>query len=85
MPRFGLMTLVPCSGGRSTPLSAKFAGNLRNLIYAFGGIEVLEELEGDKAHRLSNGLTLEINVHSLFDSLDLWFEEDLVSAILFHG
>jgi hypothetical protein len=66
-------------------LSTKLAGNLWNLIYAVGGIEVLEELDGVNAHRLSNGLTLEINVHSLFDSLDLWFEEDLVSAILFHG
>jgi hypothetical protein len=56
-----------------------------NLIYAFGGIKVVEELDGEKAHRLSNGLTLANYVHGSFDRLDLWFEEDPVSAILFYG
>ncbi|KAF5348781.1 hypothetical protein D9756_009749 [Leucocoprinus leucothites] len=39
------------------------AEHMWNLIYAFGGIQVLDELNGDSIHRLSNGLTLAIHVH----------------------
>ena len=55
------------------------------LVHALGGIQALGEIDGWKAHRLSNGLTLELNAHSEFDALQLWFEEDSVSTILFHN
>ena len=42
-----------------------------NIISGFGSIDVLAALNGDNAHRLSNGLTLSVELHEFFDDLDL--------------
>ena len=52
-----------------------------SIIEGFGNIDVLAELDGAKMHRLSNGLTLNVDVHLVFDNLKLWFEEVPVSNI----
>ncbi len=52
-----------------------------SIIESFGNIDVLAELDGANIHRLSNGLTLNVDVHSVFDDLKLWFEEVQVSNI----
>ena len=54
-------------------------------VAAFGGIEGLEELQGTKMHRLSNGLTMATDIHACFDRMDLWFEEVPVSAPIFEA
>jgi len=48
---------------------------------SFGIIDVLAELDGANIHRLSNALTLNVDVHAAFDGLKLWFEEVPVSNI----
>ena len=40
----------------------------------FGYKKILEELNGLNIHRLENILTLDINVHTGFDALEIWFE-----------
>ncbi|CAA7263958.1 unnamed protein product [Cyclocybe aegerita] len=45
------------------------------MVNSFANISVLDELDGENLHRLSNGLTLEVDLHILFDTLKLWFEE----------
>ena len=62
---------------------ARFPRTAWSLIHALGGIGDPEELHGNKGYRLSNALTLGIVVHTAFTDLDLWFEEDLVSAMPF--
>ena len=52
-----------------------------SIIEGFGNIDVLAELDGANMHRLSNGLTLDVNIHLVFDDLELWFEEVQVSNI----
>jgi len=44
-----------------------------NLLEMFGYAK-LNELNGDKIHRLENVLTLTEELHSFMDSLELWFE-----------
>ena len=51
------------------------------IIDGFDNINVLTELDGANMHRLSNGLTLEVNIHTAFDGLNLWFEEVQVSNV----
>jgi hypothetical protein len=51
------------------------------IIESFGNIDVLAELDGANMRRLSNGLTLNMEIHSVFDDLELWFEEVQVSNI----
>ena len=57
-----------------------YCGNVWSIVNLFGRIDVLSELDGDNAHRLSNGLTLTPDAHSKFDMLSLWFEEVPVRA-----
>jgi hypothetical protein len=52
-----------------------------SIIDGFGDIDVLAELDGANMHRLSNGLTLNVDVHLMFDNLELWFEEVPLSNI----
>ena len=40
----------------------------------FGYGNVHEELEGSATHGLGNILTLQSDVHAMFDNLNLWFE-----------
>ncbi len=40
----------------------------------FGGVDVVEELNGNQVHRLGNILTLSVNLHYFFDTLHLWLE-----------
>ncbi|KAF5313466.1 hypothetical protein D9611_008612 [Ephemerocybe angulata] len=44
-------------------------------VKVFGGFNALQELQGAGTHRLSNGLTLSLNVRAEFDELNVWFEE----------
>jgi len=52
-----------------------YSGSVWSIINSFDNIDVLAELDGNKIHSLSNGLTLDLNLHSLFDNLKLWFEK----------
>ena len=49
------------------------------IINGFGGADVLAELDGTNIHRLSNGLTMMQELHTMFDNLWVWFEEIAVS------
>jgi hypothetical protein len=40
----------------------------------FGGVDVVEELNGENVHRLENVMTMSANLHGLFDTLVIWFE-----------
>jgi len=42
--------------------------------------DVLLEFNGAKIHHLGNGLTMNEELHSMFDDLSLWFEEIAVNA-----
>ena len=53
-----------------------------NIVHGFSGINALEELDGPNIHRLSNGLTMGVDLHQTFDDLGLWFEVDHVSDTL---
>jgi HNH endonuclease len=46
----------------------------------FGQRGFRDELDGPNIHRLSNILTLNANLHALFDKLALWLEADEVSG-----
>ena len=59
-----------------------YAENAWKYVSAFG-INGREELKGANPHRLSNGLTLALNLHTVFDELGWWFEEVPVSATIF--
>ena len=50
-------------------------------MWSFGNIDVLAELDGANTHRLSNGLTLDVDIRYVFDDLELWFEEVQVNNI----
>ncbi|KAJ3515226.1 hypothetical protein NLJ89_g1890 [Agrocybe chaxingu] len=52
-----------------------YSGNVWGIVNCFGGINVLNELNGDTVHRLSNGLTMSVALRHFFDDLHLWFEE----------
>jgi hypothetical protein len=41
----------------------------------------VESINGEKVHSLYNVMTMERNVHDMFDRLELWFEET-VSILL---
>ena len=53
-----------------------------NIVHGFSGINALEELDGPNIHRLSNGLTMGVDLHYAFDDLGLWFEAVHVSDAL---
>lgn len=40
----------------------------------FGYKHIPSELNGAKIHRLQNILTLQTDMHTMFDQLELWFE-----------
>ena len=52
------------------------------IVHGFSGINALEELDGPNIHRLSNGLTMGVDLHYAFDDLGLWFEAVHVSDTL---
>ena len=54
-----------------------------SIVYNYGRSSILDELNGTDGHRLSNGLTLSLNVHNEFDKLNLWFEAIPVSNTTF--
>jgi len=60
-------------------IQTKYSGNVWSIVNGFGSINVLAELDGNNAHRLSNGLTMVTELHHIFDNLKLWFEEIPVS------
>ncbi|KAK0460092.1 uncharacterized protein EV420DRAFT_1747063 [Desarmillaria tabescens] len=51
-----------------------YAANAWTIIEHFGFPKILQELEGEKIHRLENVLTLEYDLHDHFDDLTLWLE-----------
>jgi hypothetical protein len=58
-----------------------YAGTVRGIVLNYGGINVLDELNGSQCHRLYNGLTLTASVRNEFDRLLLWFEAIPVSGM----
>ncbi|EDR08332.1 uncharacterized protein LACBIDRAFT_297898 [Laccaria bicolor S238N-H82] len=64
--------LRPAEHGHAKTL---YSESVSTLIGHYGDIDGLAELDGPQGHRLSNGLTLSVDSHALFDDLSLWFEE----------
>ncbi|KIM43724.1 hypothetical protein M413DRAFT_68654, partial [Hebeloma cylindrosporum] len=52
----------------------QYSATVWALVHNFSGISVLEELNASSIHDPSNILTLGLDVHKLFDDLQLWFE-----------
>jgi len=52
----------------------KYAGNVWAIINSFRTIDILSQLNGEKIHGLENGFTMNMELHSMFDSLELWFD-----------
>jgi len=65
----------------TTYLQTHYAGTVWGIVLNYGGINVLDELDGVNCHRLYNGLTLTTSVHNDFDQLLLWFEAIPVGGI----
>jgi hypothetical protein len=61
-------------------LQKKYSGNVWAIINSFRKINVLAELNGSKIHGLENGFTMNMELHSSFDNLRLWFEHIEVSG-----
>ena len=40
----------------------------------FGGVKVKDELNGNQIHRLENIMTVNSDVHTFFDDLQIWLE-----------
>ncbi|CAA7265206.1 unnamed protein product [Cyclocybe aegerita] len=53
----------------------RYSGNIWDMVNCFGGINVLNELNGDMAHRSSNGLSMSMELRHYFDDFNMWFEE----------
>jgi hypothetical protein len=51
------------------------------VIDCFAGFKIHEELNGLDIHRLENILTLRQELHTMFDTLALWFEETVCCVI----
>ncbi|KAJ2918740.1 hypothetical protein MD484_g1648, partial [Candolleomyces efflorescens] len=51
-----------------------FAGSVWTIINSIASIDLLAEPGGAKCHSLYNGMTLCVELHDLFNELDLWFE-----------
>ncbi|KAK0465393.1 uncharacterized protein EV420DRAFT_1637530 [Desarmillaria tabescens] len=62
------------SVGIDNPIKRDCAANAWTIIEHFGFTNVLEELQGEKIHRLENILTLEYDLRDHFDDLTLWLE-----------
>ena len=56
----------------------EYAASVWAVIDHFGGILITEELNGPNIHRLENVLTMGIDLHTRFDNLLIWLEEDSV-------
>jgi hypothetical protein len=56
-----------------TVLQKIYAGGVWAILESFN-IDVLSELNGGNIHRLGNGLTMDMELHTMFDALELWFE-----------
>lgn len=54
---------------------------MATLLLEYGGVNIVDELNGARFHDPSNILTLRVDVHGLFDDLILWFEKVAVSLI----
>ncbi|KAH6904805.1 hypothetical protein BKA70DRAFT_1295150 [Coprinopsis sp. MPI-PUGE-AT-0042] len=54
----------------------EWSGTVWTIMKNFGGLVVLNELDGAQMHRLGNILTLHTAYHGLFDALSLWLEPD---------
>jgi|SRR5882762_2883569 len=52
----------------------EYATSAWAVMCCIGGILVIDKLNGNDGHRLENVMTMEMELHSLFDSLSLWFE-----------
>jgi hypothetical protein len=53
----------------------KYTAGAWAIIQRFGNISVIDELNGDSINRLENIITMAADVHGLFDTLEIWFEE----------
>ncbi|KAH6904803.1 hypothetical protein BKA70DRAFT_1565470 [Coprinopsis sp. MPI-PUGE-AT-0042] len=53
-----------------------WSSSVRAIIKCVGGVDVLNELDGARVHRLKNILTLDMRSNDFFDRLMLWFEPD---------
>lgn len=54
------------------PQKADYAASVFSIFKTFGYPTILDELNGDKVHRLQNVLTLEVGVHRHSDALKIW-------------
>ncbi|KZT02084.1 uncharacterized protein LAESUDRAFT_730607 [Laetiporus sulphureus 93-53] len=61
-------------GNIETGEKANYVADIWTMFRRFGYRELQRELSGDLIHRLGNVLTLSGNLHSMMDTLELWFE-----------
>jgi hypothetical protein len=54
----------------------EYASSVWDIMERFGQSGFRDELDGPKIHRLTNILTLEHHLHTLFNKLSLWLEAD---------
>ena len=47
-----------------------------------GGIDMVDELNGDKVHWLENVMTITLGAHNLIDTLYMWFEPMVCSCLV---
>lgn len=52
----------------------KYLGNAWTIIFQFGDIFVLDELNGNKIHRYKNLMCLNVVAHNDFDSMRMWLQ-----------
>ena len=51
-----------------------FAVTAWTIMKCFGGVKVEDELNGNQIHQLENIITMDSNIHTSFDNLQLWLE-----------
>jgi len=61
---------------------AEYAATVMHILGHLGGIDMVNELNGDKVHRLENVMTITLGAHSLFDALFMWFEPTVCSWLV---
>ena len=54
------------------------------MLERFGQISPVDELNGDKIHRLENVLTLDPSIHDWFDKLKIWLERKSDVGAFYH-
>jgi len=71
---FAPSTSQGISGDKENVPKHNYAASAWAVMMRMGGVLVPDELNGLDVHRLENVMTMENNLHALFDDLSVWFE-----------